>query len=460
MQKQKKRLMDLTTGSVTKKLVTFTIPIILSNLLQYLYNAADRAVVGRFAENGKEGLAAIGATGSAITLLLGLFIGLSIGTNIVCSNMRGARNVGGMRRSMHTAMTLAAVLGVLLAIGGFFVSKPMLLMMGAPEDVIDLATLYMRIYFCGVPATMIYNFGSAILRAHGDTQRPMRILALSGIINVVLNFVFVVFFKMSVAGVAVATAVAQAVSALRVCLILFNPEDEYKLKFNELKIHKKQLLSFIRIGVPCSLNSMAFSFANTIMQSTVNTWGSDVIAGNVAADSVTSVIYQIIAGFYSGCVSFAGQNYGAQQYRRISKGIRVGILILSAVTIALGVLCLLFSDFVMGIFNNNPEVLAAGKPKLWVFAAFYWLYGISEVLIGALRGMKKSMVPTIINLLGVCGTRLVWIWWVYPLAPSTSMIYVINPISWIISLTALLAYYLYCRAKLIKRLRAENKAYT
>lgn len=460
MQKQKKRLMDLTTGSVTKQLVVFTIPIILSNLLQYLYNAADRAVVGRFAENGKEGLAAIGATGSAISLLLGLFIGLSIGTNIVCSNMRGARNTGGMRRSMHTAMTLAVVVGVALAFAGFFISKPMLLLMGAPEDVIDLATLYMRIYFIGVPATMIYNFGAAILRAHGDTQRPMRILALSGLINVLLNLVFVIFFHMSVAGVAIATAVAQAVSAFRVCWILFNPKDEYKLTFKELKIHKKQLWSFIRIGVPCSINSMAFSFANTIMQSTVNTWGSDVIAGNVAADSVASVIYQVIAGFYSGCVSFAGQNYGAQQYRRISKGIRRGILVLSGITITIGVFCLLFSDFFMGFFNTDPEVLAAGKPKLQIFAAFYWLYGISEVLIGSLRGMKKSMMPTMINLLGVCGTRLVWIWWIYPLAPSPDMIYVINPISWIISLSALLGYYLYCRAKLIKRLRAENKAYT
>jgi len=460
MLKQKKRLMDLTTGSVTKKLLLFTIPIILSNLLQYLYNAADRAVVGRFAENGKEGLAAIGATGSAISLLLGLFIGLSIGTNIVCSNMRGARNTGGMRRSMHTAMLLAVVVGVALAVGGFFVAKPMLLLMGAPADVIDLATLYMRIYFCGVPATMIYNFGSAILRAHGDTQRPMRILALSGMINVVLNLVFVIGFHMSVAGVAVATAVAQAVSAFRVCWILFDPKDEYKLTVKELKIHKKQLMSFIRIGVPCSLNSMAFSFANTILQSTVNTWGSDVIAGNVAADSVVTIIYQIIAGFYSGCVSFAGQNYGAQQYRRISKGIRSGILMLSGVTMFLGVICLLFSNQLMGLFNTDPKVLAEGKPKLWIFASFYWLYGISEVLIGSLRGMKKSMVPTVINLLSVCGTRLAWIWWIYPLAPSTGMIYVINPISWIISLVSLLSYYLYCRARLIKRLRAENKAYT
>lgn len=460
MQKQKKRLMDLTTGSVTKKLITFTIPIILSNLLQYLYNAADRAVVGRFAENGKEGLAAIGATGSAITLLLGLFIGLAIGTNIVCSNLKGARNTKALRKSMHTAMLLSVIVGVTLTVVGLFVSKPMLLLMGAPEDVIDLATLYMRIYFCGVPATMIYNFGSAILRAHGDTQRPMRILALSGLINVALNLVLVIAFHMSVAGVAIATAVAQAVSAFRVCYILFNPKDEYKLSFVELKIDKQQLWNFIRIGVPCSLNSMAFSFANTIMQSTVNTWGSDVIAGNVAADSVTSIIYQVIAGFYSGCVSFAGQNYGAHQYKRISRGIISAILILTGATMLMGALCLLFSNTFMGVFNNDPEVLAAGKPKLHIFALFYWLYGISEVLIGVLRGMKKSMVPTVINLLGVCGTRLVWIWWIYPLAPSTGMIYVVNPISWILSLSALLVYYFYCRTKLIKRLRAEHKSYT
>jgi len=460
MQKQRKRLMDLTTGSVSKNLLVFTIPIILSNLLQYLYNAADRAVVGRFAENGKEGLAAIGATGSAITLLLGLFVGLSIGTNIVCSNLKGARDTKGLRKSMHTAMVLAVVVGAVLTVFGIVVTRPMLLLMGAPEDVLDLSTLYMQIYFCGVPASMIYNFGAAILRAHGETQRPMRILAVSGIVNVALNLVFVVVFGMSVEGVALATIASQIVSAVWVCWILFNPKDEYKMSVRELKIDEKQAWNFTKVGVPCGFNSMAFSLANIVLQSTVNTWGSTVIAGNVAADSVTAFIYQVIAGFYSGCVSFAGQNYGAQQYKRISKGIISGILMLTGVTVVMGVLSLVFSNTFMGIFNTDPEVLEAGKPKLWIFGAFYWIYGIGEVLMGSLRGMKKSVVPTVINILGVCGSRLAWIWWIYPLAPSTGMIYVINPISWVLSLSALLIYYFYCRARLIKRLRAENKAYT
>lgn len=460
MQKQRKRLMDLTTGSVSKKLLVFTIPIILSNLLQYLYNAADRAVVGQFAENGKIGLAAIGATGSAITLLLGLFVGLSIGTNIVCSNLKGARDAKGLRKSMHTAMVLAVVIGVVLAVLGIITTKPMLLLMGAPEDVLDISTLYMQIYFCGVPASMVYNFGAAILRAHGDAQRPMRILAVSGIVNVLLNLVFVVVFHMNVEGVALATIAAQVVSAVRICWILFNPKDEYKMSFKELKVDPKQAWTVTKVGVPCGFNSMAFSLANIVLQATVNSWGSTVIAGNVAADSVTSFIYQVIAGFYSGCVSFAGQNYGAQQYKRISKGIISGILMLTGITVTMGVLSLIFSRECMGIFNTDPAVLEAGKPKLLIFAAFYWLFGIGEVLMGSLRGMKKSVIPTVINILGVCGSRLAWIWWVYPLNPSPGMIYVINPISWILSLSALLVYYFYCRTKLIKRLRAENKAYT
>lgn len=457
---QKKRLMDLTTGSAAKKLFMFSLPIILSNLLQYLYSAADRAVVGRFAANGVEGLAAIGATNPAINLVMGLFVGLSIGANIVCSNLRGAKRTVNLRKSMHTAVLLAAVLGVGLMILGFGLTRPMLVMMGAPNDVLDLATLYMRIYFCGVPAAMIYNFGAAILRAHGESQRPMRILALSGLVNVLLNLLLVVVFHMSVAGVAVATAVAQALSATQVCCILFSSKDEYKLTFKELKIYKKQALNFIKIGVPCGLNSVAFSFSNVILQSTVNTWGSAVIAGNVAADSVVTFIYQVITGFYSGCISFAGQNYGAQQYRRISRGIIAGLSMSVGITAVMGACCLLFSDQLMGIFNTNREVLAKGLPKLQIMAVSYCIYAAVEMLLGALRGMKKTMVPTTINIICVCAVRILWIWLIYPLAPSPGMIYAVIPISYILSLGGLLTYYFWCRARLVKRLRAQNKAYT
>ncbi len=454
----KKLTTDLTTGPVAKRLVLFALPIIFSNLLQQLYVSADRAVVGQFAENGTAALAAVGATGSAVNLLLGLFSGLAIGVNIVCANARGSRDETGLRRTMRTALILPVICGTVLSIVGVFIARPMLELMSAPKEVLELATLYMRIYFCGAPFSLLYNFGSAILRAHGDTRRPMRILALSGLLNVSLNLLLVIVFDMSVAGVAIATIASQALSAFQVCRILFNPKDVYKLKLKLLRFYKKEAWTIIKVGVPCSINGMAFSISNVLLQSTVNTFGPTLVAGNAASDSVTNLLAQIHGGFYSACVSFSAQNFGAGKLKRMDKCLVLGSLMSSGSVLAISLVLAFLGRYVLGIFNPDPEVIAAGLPKLWIVSFGYVLYATVEMLMGSLRGMRKGMLPTSINILTVCGGRVLWVLLIFPMLPEPGILYLCYPITYALSLICLLFYYLYCRRKLSRHLRAAEAA--
>lgn len=440
--------MDLTTGSVTRNLLLFSIPIILSNILQHLYTAADRAVVGQFAENATAALAAVGSTNSAITLLLGLTNGMAVGVNIVCANLRGARDERGLQRSMHTAMVLSVLCGLLLMGVGILVARPMLIMMSVPKSVLDLATLYMRIYFCGVPASLMYNFGAAILRANGDTRRPMVILGVSGIVNVVLNLVLVILCHMSVDGVAIATVASQVVSAVWVMGILLSKKQDYRLSFRAMRLHKKEAWNVIKIGVPCGINGMAFSVSNLILQSTVNTFGETVIAGNVAADSVGGLIYQVLVGFYTACVSFAGQNFGAGKYKRIDKGMLAGCGLSAGIVLVLGVFASVFSEPLLRIFNTDPAVVEAGVPKLAIYCYGYCVFAASEVVLGCLRGMRKTAVPSAINVFCVCVFRIFWVWVVFPLKPTIEMLYACYPISWVLSGAGLVAAYLFYRKKM------------
>lgn len=443
----KKGNMDLTTGSVTRNLLLFAIPIILSNILQHLYTAADRAVVGQFAENATAALAAVGSTNSAITLLLGLTNGMAVGVNIVCANLRGARDEKGLQRSMHTSMVLSVLCGLLLMGVGVLVARPMLVMMSVPESVLDLATLYMRLYFCGVPASLVYNFGAAILRANGDTRRPMVILGVSGIVNVVLNLVLVIFCHMSVEGVAIATVVSQVVSAVWVMGILLSEKQDYHLRLRAMRLHKKEAWNVIKIGVPCGINGMAFSVSNLILQSTVNTFGETVIAGNVAADSVGGLIYQVLAGFYTACVSFTGQNFGAGKYKRIDKGMLAGCGLSAGIVTVLGVFAIVFAQPLLRIFNTDPAVVEAGVPKLAVYCYGYCIFAASEVVLGCLRGMRKTAIPSAINVFCICVFRIIWVWAVFPLMPTIEMLYACYPISWVLSGTGLVALYLFYRKK-------------
>lgn len=436
----KRHSIDFTTGSVPKKLILFTLPILASNILQHLYNAADRAVVGQFA--GKTALAAVGSTGSATTMLLNIFIGLAVGANIVNSNLLGAKKTDELRRSMHTSILLAIICGIVVMGIGIFVCEPLLRLMSCPDNVIDLATLYMRIYFCGVPGSLLYNFGAGILRTHGDSKRPMSILAVSGVINVLLNVVFVVVFHMSVAGVALATIISQYVSAIRVLGILFNPNGEYRLTFKELKLHKKELLSVLRVGLPCGLNGIVFSISNVVIQSTVNTFGDTLIAGNVAADGITAFIYQVIAASYSASVSFAGQCYGAGKIKRINRLLGTAVLLSSAVLTLLCGIMTIFPRPLLSIFNSDPNVIELGIPKMLIVGWGYVLYGVSETVLACLRGMRKTAVPTALNVFCVCVVRILWVWLIFPLRPTTTVLYLCYPVTYVLSILALGIYYI------------------
>lgn len=440
--------MDLTKGSVSKKLIAFALPILLTNLLQHLYTVADRVVVGQFAENGEMALAAVGSTSSATTLFLNIFTGLAIGTNVICANLRGARKQKELETCMHSSMLLAVVTGIGVAVLGVLLCKPLLLLLGTPADILDMATLYMRIYFMGVPASLIYNFGANILRAHGDTKRPMYILSLTGLVNVGLNLLLVIGCGRSVDGVAIATIAAQYISAIAVVVILFSPKGTYRMEFGRLRFHGKSILSVVRVGVPCGLNGMVFSLSNLILQSAVNSFNSAVIiAGKTAAVDLSTLVYQVIAAFYTACVSFSGQCYGAGKYKRIDSLALRGIGLCWIFMMVISVLCTLFPRPLLGLFNSNPEVIDAGTSVLLINCWGYMFYTVSEVALGCLRGMGESGVPSFLNLLGICVPRAVWAFLIFPMNRSMGFLFLCYPISWFISALLQGGYYLRCRKK-------------
>ena len=448
-----RRSLDLTTGPVLGKLLQFVLPILLSNLLQHFYNAADKIVVGQFAENGTVALAAVGAASPACSMLVTLLSGISLGSTITCSNLRGARKYRELKDTMHTSVLLSFIVGGILCLLGLLFSKPLLRAMSTPDEALAMSTQYMQIYFLGVPFMMAYNFGSGILRAHGDARRPMSILALSGLINVALNLLFVIKFKMGAAGVALATAIAQMVSAIRVLWILFNPKDEYKLEIKNLRISQHHARNIVRLGVPCSMNGLVFSLSNVLVQSSVNELGPTILAGNVAADGITGLIYQVIIAFYSGCISYTGQCMGAKKYRRIDQMLLASCACCIGMLTLVNVFATIWPHLVLQLFNDDPEVIKAGIPKLMIIGWGYLLYAASEIFLGTLRGMGKSNIPTIINVLSICGVRLFWIYGVYKpfLSTGVKSLYICYPLSYMFSITALGIYLFHCRRQLTKR---------
>lgn len=441
-----KHTMDLTTGSVTKKLLIFTLPILASNLLQQFYNAADTVVVGKFASD--TALAAVGSTGSLITLILSLFTGLTAGTNVACANHYGARNQEKLRNCMHTSILLGVICGIGLAIVGFALARPLQVMMGSPDNVIDQATLYVRIYFCGVPASLIYNFAAAILRAHGDTKRPMIILALSGVVNVLLNLLFVIVFHMDVAGVALATIISQYLSMAAALYLLYDPKDDCAMQKSEMRLDKEAVLEVVRIGVPSGINGALFSLSNVILQSTINSFGDVIMASNAAASSITGFVYFFAASFGIANVSFAGQCYGAKKYKRIDQ-----LMVASTVGAIVGVcaaslLVTLMPRIFLGLYSSNPEVIDNGVEKMILLSWGYILYAVAENAAGCLRGMGNSTMPTILNICGICLPRVVWIYCIFPLYPTYFMLNICYPVSWLISMVLQVWYYLHTRRKL------------
>lgn len=455
----KKNTLDMTQGSIVKKLLTFATPLIFSLILQQLYNLVDRAVVGQFAQNGKEALAAIGSTSAITALLLNMSNGLGSGANVRCANLRGAGDMENLRKSMHTSVLLAAVSGVGLGLIGILISRPLLHLLGTPDSVLGQATLYMQIYFAGLPATTVYNFGAAILRAHGDTKRPMYILIVSGLLNVALNLILVILFKMDVAGVAIATAVAQALSAFRVMRILFNKNDAYKLKFSELSFHRKSLKVIISIGIPNGLNGILFSLSNLVVQTSINSFNDTaILAAKTAAADASNLVYQIIHGFALACVSSSGQCHGAGKHKRIEELAWKGVLTCGALVAAAATLMTLFPSFVIGIFNNSPDVIAVGKNLLLMNLWGYLIYVASDIYLSCTRGMGKSLGITLMNIAAIIVPRLLWIWFVFPYYRTIEFLYCCYPISYAISAVAQIIYFRIVLRKMKRKHAAETPA--
>lgn len=455
---QKHRI-DMTSGPILGKLLLFVYPLIITNILQHLYTAVDNAVVGQFV--GKSALAAVGATSSATSLILNLLIGLSAGASIVNSNLLGANKLKELRKSMHCSLALALTGGILISTVGIIISKWVLQLMNCPENILDQATLYMRIIFCGTPGTMLYNYGSGILRTHGDSKRPMYIMGISGLVHVVLNLVFVLCFKMTVDGVALATIISKYISAGWVLYILFDPKGDYKLRLSELKLYPKQSWNIIKIGLPCGLNPLVFSISNATVQSAVNAFGDTVVAGSVASNNITGLIYQVLAAFYSCCINFSGQCSGAGKYKRIDKVVWISSGICVAFVSICSTIITLIPDKFIGIFNSDPQVIASGTEKLILMAWSYVIYGVSEAVMGSLRGLRKTTVPSVINIFCVCVIRVMWIYLVCPIAPeSQQLLFTCYPVSYFISVCALLTYYIIVRKRLdkaqLERLRATT----
>lgn len=429
----KKHTVDMTQGGTYSHIIRFVVPMIITSVLQILYNAADMIIVGRF--DSETALAAVGSTSSAINLTINLFIGLSSAANVVVARKYGAKNLNGVSKVVHTSIALALISGLFVAVLGILASRKILLLMGSPEEVIDLSTLYMRIYYLGIPATMLYNFGSAILRAIGDTKRPLKYLTIAGITNIVLNFILVVFFKMSVAGVAIATAVSQIISAILVIRCLVKTDECYKLYLDKIKIHIKELGELLYLGIPAGIQSSIFSISNVIIQSSINSVGKIAMAGNAASSNVEGIVYVAMNSYYHAAVTYISQNYGAGNFKRIGKGLRASCISVTITGLIFGGIMCLVPEFVIGIYSDSPDVIAVGAQRLVYLCATYFLCGLMDVMVAGTRGMGTSVIPMMISITGVCGIRIIMVLACAPYKEIDDlvMLYISYPVSWAVT---------------------------
>lgn len=437
---------DMCHGPLTGQIIRFVIPLIISGLLQLLFHSADLIVIGRLAS--KEALAAVGATASLTMLLINIFIGLSVGTNVLVARYLGEQNRKDISRTVHTAITISLGGGILLAAAGILLAKPMLALMGTPEEIIDMSTLYMRIYFGGMPVIMLYNFGSAILRAMGDTTRPFYFLLLGGIINVLLNLFFVIIFHWDVAGVATATVISQGVSAWLVVRVLLKMRGPCRVKLQGLHIRWKNLREMMWIGVPAGFQASCFSLSNMLIQSSINTFGSAAIAAMTASGTLETLAYIAMNAIGQAVVSFVGQNYGGKQPERVKKTIRICLILsfISSVTVSL--LIWSFNRGLLGIFSTDSEVLRYGIDRLKITLPLLFVCASMEVFTGGLRGLGHSVEPTIISLFCICVLRVVWIYTLFRWDPTLDTLLIGYPVTWILNALGVLFMLRYVLKKL------------
>ena len=422
----------MANGPLLKNIFIFAIPLIFTNILQMLFNSADTIIVGKFA--GDQALAAVGATGSIVFLITSLFNGLATGTNVIVARYIGTGNKDKIKDSIHTSIALASAGGVVLTFVGLFFSKLFLQLMDTPNDFIDLSATYMRIYFLGVIFLLLYNFGSAILRSRGDTQRPLYFLMLSGALNVVLNFITVKFMNLSVIGAAAATVASEAVSAFLVLRVLVNEKDSTKLDLRHLYFDKESFLEILRIGIPAGLSGAVFALSNVVIQSSINSFDStDIVAGNSAGANIENFVYIGYMAFNQATITFTSQCMGAGRLDRI-KEIMLKTLILVVIgAVVMGVAVYLSGPLVLTLYTDKPAVIDVGMIRIKYVAALLVFNGILDVFVNSLRGMGSSSLPTILMIIGICGVRLLWIYTMFPLHRTLETIYLCFPLSWIVT---------------------------
>lgn len=453
-----KNTIDMTQGSIFKSMIVFVLPLIFGGLIQRLYSAADLIVVSRFSQNGSLAMASVGATGSICGLVVNLCVGMSLGAGVLVSRCFGAKDKEGMKTAVHTAMLLSVIMGLIAMVMGLAISEPVMKIMGTPAgDVRDGAVLYMRLYFLGVPAAMIYNFGASVMRAVGDTKRPLYVLIGSGLLNVVLNLLLVIVLHLDVAGVALATSASNVASAVAVVIMLVRNEDVCKLVIAQLKINKDDFKHIFRVGTPAGVQSALFDLSNSLIQSSVNSFGAAAVAGYSAGGNIDGIVYMAMTGFGAAVLTGVSQNYGAGNWKRMKQTVITALFSVSVVGFVVGILVFAFAKPLLGIYiDDSPAAIEFAYVLIGIVCPLYFMCGIMEVLTGAVRGMGYSVVPMINSLLGACGFRIFWITVLLPHCKTPQFLFACWPVSWIIVIT-LHTVYLMIIKKDVKRILLTDK---
>ena len=453
--REKTNEIDMTTGPLIPKILAFSIPLMLSGILQLLFNAADIIVVGQFAS--PQAMAAVGSTGSLNNLIVNIFLGLSIGSSVLMARFYGAKNRENIHDLIHTSILLSITSGCVLIVLGQLLAKPLLTIMGTPDDVINQSILYMRIVFLGMPAMLTYDFGSGILRAVGDTKRPLAYLFIAGIINVCLNLISVIIFGMGVAGVAIATITSQYISALLVLRCMIRTNSVYKLNLKELRIRKSMLLRIIRIGVPAGIQVAMFNVSNVLIQSSINSFGSLVMAGNTAAANIEGFVYTSMNAVYQASTNFTSQNVGAHKTKNITPVLLSCMLIVTSVGLILSTIVEVFAYQLLGIYSADADVISYGIERLHVVCLTYFLCGLMDTACGSIRGLGYSIAPTLVSLAGACGLRILWIYTVFQVHRTQFVLYLSYPVSWVVTFIAHIICFIIFSKKWKRKIEAQDK---
>ena len=454
MKNNKKYEIDMTNGTIMDKLITFSLPLMLSGILQLMFNAVDIIVVGQF--SGSRPLAAVGSTSALINLFTNFFIGISLGTNVLAARFFASGKIKEMSDTVHTSILFAAISGVVMMIVGLLFSRFALELMETPDEVIDMAALYLKIYFVGVPFFMLYNYGAAVLRAVGDTRRPLVFLVISGAVNAILNMVLVILFHLDVEGVAIATVISQMISCVLVLRCLCKTDACYQLHFSKLAINGKYLRQIFQVGVPAGIQSTVINFSNVLLQSSVNSFGSIAMAGYTAANNLLGFLYTSINSVTQACMSFTSQNYGVRKPKRMDR-VLVDCMILSfAVSFAMGCGAYFFGPQLLKIYTEDPKVIQCGMEILAYTTVTYFLCGQMDLFPGALRGMGRSGVPMILSIIGTVGLRIVWIFGIFPAHRSLKVLFISYPASWIFTIVMQVICFWFVRRKVHSQLSRET----